>query len=73
MPFTSRVQGRRLAVRRLQASHRVQRGYCGGLVGLHAHVIPRYAGDVRDLTGGARNVIPSRGNYLKEGNPTAPE
>ncbi len=32
---------------------------------LHVHVIPRYLGDVPDPTGGVRNVIPSKGNYLK--------
>jgi diadenosine tetraphosphate (Ap4A) HIT family hydrolase len=31
---------------------------------LHVHVIPRRAGDVADPTGGVRNVIPGRGNYL---------
>jgi diadenosine tetraphosphate (Ap4A) HIT family hydrolase len=30
----------------------------------HIHVIPRYAGDVDDPTGGVRNVIPEKGNYL---------
>ena len=29
----------------------------------HIHVIPRYAGDVEDPTGGVRNVIPGRGAY----------
>jgi len=32
---------------------------------LHIHVIPRYAGDIPDPRGGVRNVIPSRGNYLR--------
>lgn len=32
---------------------------------LHLHVIPRYAGDVPDPRGGVRNVIPSKGNYLR--------
>jgi diadenosine tetraphosphate (Ap4A) HIT family hydrolase len=32
---------------------------------LHIHIIPRYSGDVADPRGGMRNVIPSRGNYLK--------
>ncbi len=32
---------------------------------LHLHVIPRYRGDVEDPTGGVRNVIPAKGNYLK--------
>ncbi len=31
---------------------------------LHLHVIPRYRGDVEDPTGGVRNVVPERGNYL---------
>ncbi|MCC5952689.1 MAG: HIT domain-containing protein, partial [Acidimicrobiia bacterium] len=34
---------------------------------LHVHVIPRYAGDVADPTGGVRHVIPGRGNYLVGG------
>lgn len=29
----------------------------------HVHVIPRYAGDVDDPTGGIRNVIPGKGRY----------
>ena len=32
---------------------------------LHIHVIPRYAGDLPDPRGGVRNVIPSKGNYLR--------
>ncbi len=32
---------------------------------LHIHVIPRYAGDTEDPTGGVRNVIPERGNYRR--------
>ncbi|ABK17129.1 DEAD/DEAH box helicase family protein [Syntrophobacter fumaroxidans] len=32
---------------------------------LHLHVIPRYHGDVEDPTGGVRNVIPAKANYLK--------
>lgn len=32
---------------------------------LHIHLIPRYFGDVPDPTGGVRNVIPEKGNYLK--------
>jgi HKD family nuclease len=31
---------------------------------LHVHLIPRFEGDVIDPTGGVRNVIPSKGNYL---------
>ncbi len=31
---------------------------------LHVHVIPRYAGDVADPTGGVRAVIPEKANYL---------
>jgi diadenosine tetraphosphate (Ap4A) HIT family hydrolase len=30
----------------------------------HLHLIPRRAGDVPDATGGVRNVIPGKGNYL---------
>ncbi len=32
---------------------------------LHFHLIPRYTGDVEDPVGGVRNVIPEKGNYLK--------
>lgn len=32
---------------------------------VHVHLIPRYHGDVPDPTGGIRNVIPGRGNYLR--------
>lgn len=32
---------------------------------LHVHVIPRYTGDLPDPRGGVRNVIPSKGNYLR--------
>lgn len=31
---------------------------------LHVHLIPRYFGDVENPTGGVRNVIPDKGNYL---------
>ncbi|MCL4202925.1 MAG: HIT family protein [Pirellulaceae bacterium] len=31
---------------------------------VHVHLIPRYDGDVQDPTGGVRNVIPGKGNYL---------
>ncbi len=30
---------------------------------LHIHLIPRYAGDVAEPTGGVRHVIPGKGNY----------
>jgi diadenosine tetraphosphate (Ap4A) HIT family hydrolase len=30
----------------------------------HVHLIPRRAGDAPDATGGVRNVIPGKGNYL---------
>ena len=30
---------------------------------VHVHVIPRYAGDMEDPTGGIRHVIPEKGNY----------
>ena len=32
---------------------------------LHVHVIPRYAGDVEDPTGGVRGIIPGKGNYRR--------
>lgn len=32
---------------------------------LHAHVIPRYVGDVANPTGGIRHVIPERANYTE--------
>jgi len=32
----------------------------------HIHLIPRYEGDVKDPTGGIRNVIPGKGNYKNE-------
>ena len=32
---------------------------------VHIHLIPRYKDDVDDPTGGIRNVIPNKGNYLK--------
>lgn len=32
---------------------------------VHIHVIPRYTHDMDDPRGGVRNVIPSRGNYIK--------
>lgn len=31
---------------------------------VHIHLIPRYKGDVENPTGGIRNVIPDKGNYL---------
>ena len=31
---------------------------------VHAHVIPRYAGDVPDPRGGVRHVIPAKANYI---------
>ena len=31
---------------------------------VHVHLIPRHDGDVEDPTGGVRNVIPGKGNYL---------
>ncbi|MBN1922090.1 MAG: HIT family protein, partial [Anaerolineae bacterium] len=43
---------------------------CGAAAGqtvphVHIHVIPRYAGDVENPTGGVRHVIPGMGNYLE--------
>ena len=32
---------------------------------LHIHLIPRYAGDHPDPTGGVRHVIPEKANYLR--------
>ncbi len=34
---------------------------------LHVHVIPRFAGDVDDPTGGVRLVVPDKGNYRRPG------
>ncbi len=34
---------------------------------LHVHVIPRFAGDVDDPSGGVRFVIPERGDYRHPG------
>jgi len=31
----------------------------------HIHLIPRRSGDIEDPTGGVRNIIPGKGNYLK--------
>ena len=33
---------------------------------VHVHLIPRYAGDLADPTGGIRNVIPGKGRYGME-------
>lgn len=30
----------------------------------HIHIIPRYKGDIANPSGGIRNIIPSKGNYL---------
>lgn len=35
---------------------------------LHIHLIPRYNGDVPNLTGGVRNVIPGKGDYSRRQN-----
>jgi len=40
---------------------------------LHVHVIPRFAGDVDDATGGVRFVIPARGNYRRPGHIPKPK
>ena len=32
---------------------------------LHIHLIPRYKGDVKNPMGGVRNVIPGKGEYVK--------
>ena len=32
----------------------------------HLHIIPRRKGDVQDPTGGVRNLIPGKGNYMKD-------
>ncbi len=37
---------------------------------LHIHVIPRYRGDVTDPRGGVRHVIPGKGNYLANNEPS---
>lgn len=41
---------------------------CGETAGqtvfhFHCHLIPRYAGDMKDPRGGVRHVIPSKGSY----------
>lgn len=43
-------------------------GSAAGQTILHTqiHWIPRRAGDVHDPTGGIRNVIPGKGNYLRQ-------
>ncbi len=33
---------------------------------LHVHLIPRYKGDVPNPRGGVRNIIPDKGDYVKE-------
>lgn len=57
----------------------INRGECDGFnIGLnfgkaagqtvpypHIHLIPRRNGDVNDPTGGVRNIIPGKGNYVK--------
>jgi diadenosine tetraphosphate (Ap4A) HIT family hydrolase len=30
---------------------------------MHLHLIPRFAGDAEDPTGGVRHVIPGKGKY----------
>lgn len=41
-------------------------GAAGQTVGWpHVHLIPRRHGDMKDPTGGVRNVIPEKGNYKK--------
>jgi len=37
---------------------------------VHIHLIPRYKGDIENPTGGVRNVIPGRGDYLKSSGKT---
>jgi uncharacterized protein YqeY len=49
---------------------------CGAAAGqtvmhLHVHLIPRYAGDMKDPRGGVRHVIPERGPYVS-GQPFPP-
>lgn len=39
---------------------------------VHIHVIPRYVGDVPDPTGGVRQVIPDKANYLTGSGPADP-
>lgn len=34
---------------------------------VHIHIIPRYLGDVANPTGGVRNIIPGKGDYLHTG------
>ncbi len=46
-------------------NHIVNEGAAAGqtVMHLHWHIIPRYAGDVEDPSGGGRYVIPKMGNY----------
>lgn len=51
---------------------------CGAAAGqtvghVHIHLIPRYAGDVENPTGGVRHVIPGKGDYLKHDPDQPPE
>ena len=59
---------RRLLAERAPAGFNVgiNAGKLAGQTVMHAHIhlIPRYADDVPDPTGGVRNVIPGKANYL---------
>lgn len=46
----------------------INKGSAAGqtIVHAHAHMIPRFCGDTKDPVGGVRNVIPGKGNYLKD-------
>jgi len=33
---------------------------------VHIHLIPHYKGDVENPIGGIRNIIPGKGDYLRE-------
>lgn len=46
-------------------NHVINEGVAAGqtVTHLHWHIIPRYAGDVEDPSGGGRYVIPNMGNY----------
>ena len=38
------------------------------IVHCHMHIIPRRKGDIQNPTGGIRNIIPGKGDYLTKPN-----